>query len=450
LFKVNQAAPGFLADEANRILRPEWEHALSSILSRRLAAAFLVALDRVRFLDGENARLQAERDRPGGQEDVEQTWKEVVARVRAVDSRLGDTEIGSSILGAIHVQNAARNRVFMARWFTERDEIRTRLAAADAENGRLREAHEAWRGFAEHLEHCVECGQMSPDDCFDGGQYRDAAKLAEEQIALAARAPLDRSAAEWEPETAKINAPITLAQARNPHLTSTPGFQFVAWKFCPWCGTSRPSPGAVQPPTASAGLHCRDCGTVLDAGEAKIFTVCDSCWGRVVARNVAAAVGDRAAPVLSGERAEIDALLSEYGDASVGYALALRSHSLDYIGTNTTQEDRLERHGERMKQARARARVLLASSSTTPNLGEARISPGVEAASSSQEATSDTREAAWLDGYLAALVNREYEEHGRIDAGMLPGLREEAQRAFRASASPAGASREATAEKNNG
>lgn len=45
--------------------------------------------------------------------------------------------------------------------------------------------------------------------------------------------------ADWLPETKKINAPLTLAQARNPHLTQTPGFQFKQWKFCPWCGVRR-------------------------------------------------------------------------------------------------------------------------------------------------------------------------------------------------------------------
>lgn len=44
---------------------------------------------------------------------------------------------------------------------------------------------------------------------------------------------------DWEPETAKLNGPITLAQARNPHLTATPAFQFKEWLFCPWCGRNR-------------------------------------------------------------------------------------------------------------------------------------------------------------------------------------------------------------------
>jgi hypothetical protein len=42
---------------------------------------------------------------------------------------------------------------------------------------------------------------------------------------------------DWEPEVKKINAPIFLAQARNPQLT--PDFQFKPWKFCPWCGRNR-------------------------------------------------------------------------------------------------------------------------------------------------------------------------------------------------------------------
>ena len=48
--------------------------------------------------------------------------------------------------------------------------------------------------------------------------------------------------ADWGPETHKINAPITLAQARNPHLTATPAFAFKAWAYCPWCGKPRPTP----------------------------------------------------------------------------------------------------------------------------------------------------------------------------------------------------------------
>lgn len=44
---------------------------------------------------------------------------------------------------------------------------------------------------------------------------------------------------DWEPQTKKLNAPITLAQARNPYLTATEGFQFKPWAFCPWCGQHR-------------------------------------------------------------------------------------------------------------------------------------------------------------------------------------------------------------------
>lgn len=45
--------------------------------------------------------------------------------------------------------------------------------------------------------------------------------------------------ADWLPETKKINAPLFLAQARNPRLTQTPEFQFKQWKFCSWCGLMR-------------------------------------------------------------------------------------------------------------------------------------------------------------------------------------------------------------------
>lgn len=41
---------------------------------------------------------------------------------------------------------------------------------------------------------------------------------------------------DYEPESKKLNGPIILAQARNPHLTSTPEFAFKHWVFCPWCG----------------------------------------------------------------------------------------------------------------------------------------------------------------------------------------------------------------------
>jgi hypothetical protein len=40
---------------------------------------------------------------------------------------------------------------------------------------------------------------------------------------------------EWEPGVAKINAPIMLAQARNPQLTQTEEFRFNVFRFCPWC-----------------------------------------------------------------------------------------------------------------------------------------------------------------------------------------------------------------------
>lgn len=43
----------------------------------------------------------------------------------------------------------------------------------------------------------------------------------------------------WTPETDRINGPILLAQARNPHLTRTPAFAFKEWTYCPWCGSSR-------------------------------------------------------------------------------------------------------------------------------------------------------------------------------------------------------------------
>ena len=44
------------------------------------------------------------------------------------------------------------------------------------------------------------------------------------------------SCAEWESGTKKLNDPIILAQARNPSLTGSPAFDFIPFKFCPWCG----------------------------------------------------------------------------------------------------------------------------------------------------------------------------------------------------------------------
>lgn len=49
----------------------------------------------------------------------------------------------------------------------------------------------------------------------------------------------DACCAAWLPQTEKINGPIVLAQARNPHLTQSEAFAFKAWEFCPWCGASR-------------------------------------------------------------------------------------------------------------------------------------------------------------------------------------------------------------------
>lgn len=52
---------------------------------------------------------------------------------------------------------------------------------------------------------------------------------------------------EWEPGVEKINGPLLLAQARNPHLTNTPEFQFNPFRYCPWCaGTVRPSAPRVS------------------------------------------------------------------------------------------------------------------------------------------------------------------------------------------------------------
>lgn len=47
---------------------------------------------------------------------------------------------------------------------------------------------------------------------------------------------------DFELEVSKINAPLTLAQARNPSLTAHPSFQFKAWDFCPWCGSDLRAP----------------------------------------------------------------------------------------------------------------------------------------------------------------------------------------------------------------
>lgn len=67
------------------------------------------------------------------------------------------------------------------------------------------------------LNQCLDCGVRLGDCCVD-----------------------------WKPECAKLNAPLSLAQARNPHLTATPEFQFKPWLFCPWCGTRRTEPASKE------------------------------------------------------------------------------------------------------------------------------------------------------------------------------------------------------------
>lgn len=42
----------------------------------------------------------------------------------------------------------------------------------------MRASRDAWRDYAEHLVGCVTCGETGPDDCVDGGQFRDAAYAA--------------------------------------------------------------------------------------------------------------------------------------------------------------------------------------------------------------------------------------------------------------------------------
>lgn len=37
---------------------------------------------------------------------------------------------------------------------------------------------------------------------------------------------------------------------------------------------------SFRPAVAASGTACADCGTALNAGEAKTFTVCDACWDK--------------------------------------------------------------------------------------------------------------------------------------------------------------------------
>lgn len=64
---------------------------------------------------------------------------------------------------------------------------------------------------------------------------RDAALARAEAAEGEGKRPVC-TCSDWEPESNRINGPIILAQARNPHLTQTPEFQFKRWAFCPWCG----------------------------------------------------------------------------------------------------------------------------------------------------------------------------------------------------------------------
>jgi hypothetical protein len=60
---------------------------------------------------------------------------------------------------------------------------------------------------------------------------------------------------DWKRQADKVNAPILLAQGRNPHLTATKDFKFKAWRFCPWCGAGR---GAVISSTVSPTQNEKD------------------------------------------------------------------------------------------------------------------------------------------------------------------------------------------------
>lgn len=51
------------------------------------------------------------------------------------------------------------------------------------------------------------------------------------------------------------------------------------------------TPANVAPPAAGEGPRCADCGTPLNEGEAKTFTVCDACWDRQYGKAPAAAEG---------------------------------------------------------------------------------------------------------------------------------------------------------------
>lgn len=46
----------------------------------------------------------------------------------------------------------------------------------DAEDADPTGEIQAWREYAEHLEHCVECGMTGPENCADGGTLRAVAR----------------------------------------------------------------------------------------------------------------------------------------------------------------------------------------------------------------------------------------------------------------------------------
>lgn len=75
------------------------------------------------------------------------------------------------------------------------------------------------------------------DSEYDHGHARDTLEPAKSELASSTGyLPSSECCADWKRGIEKLNGPILLAQARNPHLTATPEFQFKPFSFCPWCG----------------------------------------------------------------------------------------------------------------------------------------------------------------------------------------------------------------------
>lgn len=124
--------------------------------------------ERLRSLESEIATartlvqtLESERDTPGDGDDVKRAWEEVISRLKTLvvtDSYQEREACWTGVLGAIHGQNATRNRVYSARWFAKRDELESALATAQRER---EEARAALERFGHHRSKCYITGDCT-------------------------------------------------------------------------------------------------------------------------------------------------------------------------------------------------------------------------------------------------------------------------------------------------